>query len=647
MSKRGIIVVCFLAVVASAAARKHVIQSRIKTWRMPNPTAVADTTTLDSAFLNLPMREPLTDYSVSSATNGQLVSAAQSRVYFDRTKHVDDPFGMVFDAFTITPQTLRYYNTTMPFSRIGYKKGFTSYHEENDLSVLLTGNLNRRLNVGFEMNYLTAVGHFANQAGKTYNGSVWGSYNGNHYSTHIAFMWNRLSSFDNGGIQDINELAGRLNSEDIPVRLNAMAGYRYLAGYMNHSYSITVDREYHDSVEVEIDGHMTKRDTVKVEYTPVVTFNYTFETNNSNRRYIEKTAQQNFYDTCFLNSSSTRDSSDVLTIKNTFAVTFEEAFNRKLKFGATVYAYNECQRHLLLNTDTFPQQDSIFRYRWTNNTFVGGALYKNQGKWVHYGFDGDVCVLGYKIGEFRVGGHLNSDFRLGKDTMYLSAMAEVKNETPSYYHQHYYSNHLWWDNDFGKTYRIHAQAKAAYPTQWIKPALQFDFENLSRGIYYINGAPQQHDGHTQLIAARARIDLTTPWINLENTVVYQHSTNATVVSVPAVTLYHNLYYHGSWFRHAMDAQIGVDFRYFSSYYAPVFNPASGQFSSQNETMVGNYPVLNVYANFWVRLLRLRFFAHYQHFNYHFMTKNTNRLTMPGYPMNTAVFRAGIVWQFYR
>lgn len=614
-----------------AAAKKPVVESHIKAWQMPEPTAVADSTTVDSAFFNLPMRDPLSDYSISSATNGQLVSAAQSRVYFDRTKRVDDPFGTVFDAFTITPQTVKYYNTTTPFSRIWYKKGFTTYHEDNDLSVLITGNFNRRANVGFEMNYLTSAGHYANQAGKTYNGSVWGSYNGTHYAMHAAFMWNRLSVFDNGGLKDISELAGKLNSSDIPVRMNGMAGFRYLAGYMNHSYSLTVDREVNDTV-------------IPV---PVLTFNYTFETNNSNRRYIEHTANQGFYDTCFVNSRSTRDSSDVLTIKNTFAVTFEEAFNQKLKFGATVYAYNECQRHMLLDTDTFPQQDSIFRYHWTNNTFVGGALYKNQGKWVRYGFDGDVCVLGYKIGEFRVGGHLNSDFRLGKDTMYLSAKAEVKNETPGYYWQHYYSNHLWWDNTFRKTYRIHAQARVAYPTQWVKPMLQFDFENLSNGIYFADGAPQQQDGHTQLIAARAQLDLTTPWINLENRVVYQHSTNPTVVSVPAVTLYHNLYYHGSWFRHAMDAQIGVDMRYFTSYYAPVFDPASGQFASQTDTKVGNYPVLNVYANFWVRMLRLRFFAQYQHFNRLFMKTNTNCLTMPGYAINPDVFKAGIVWQFYK
>lgn len=143
------------------------------------------------------------------------------------------------------------------------------------------------------------------------------------------------------------------------------------------------------------------------------------------------------------------------------------------------------------------------------------------------------------------------------------------------------------------------------------------------------------------------MDITTPWVNLENRIVYQHSTNDAVVSVPALVLYHNLYYHGSWFKRALDTQFGVDLRYFTRYHAPVFDPASGQFCAQTGVMVGNYPVMSVYAGLFVRRLRLRFFAQYQHLNHLFMKDNTDRLTMPGYAMNPDVFRAGLVWQFYK
>lgn len=97
----------------------------------------------------------------------------------------------------------------------------------------------------------------------------------------------------------------------------------------------------------------------------------------------------------------------------------------------------------------------------------------------------------------------------------------------------------------------------------------------------------------------------------------------------------------------MDAQIGVDMRYFTSYYAPILNPATAQFCVQNTTKVGNYPILNVYANFYVRSLHLRFFAHYTHFNHLFMKSTPNYFAMPGYPMNPDIFRAGLAWHFYK
>ena len=117
------------------------------------------------------------------------------------------------------------------------------------------------------------------------------------------------------------------------------------------------------------------------------------------------------------------------------------------------------------------------------------------------------------------------------------------------------------------------------------------------------------------------------------------------LSLPMLTLYHNIYYYGTWFK-ALDAQIGVDMRYHTSYYAPLLNPATGQFCEQQTTKVGNYPILNVYANFYVRLLHLKFFAQFTHFNKYFMPNN-NYFSMPGYPLNPPVFRAGLAWHFYR
>ena len=648
-------------------ANEKTVPTVIKAWQLDPWTGAADTLSgIDSSYLHLPMRDVLNDYSISNITNSNLISPVLSRIYFSRQKTTDFLFADAYTPYIITPQQVKFYHTTTPYSTIAYKKGFVTNLGQNDISFSFTGNVSRRTNLGMTIDYLNSYGRFANQEGKTTFGSIFGSYNGDKYSLQSAFTWNTLQNFENGGLQNPSDLQGLLKPEDMPVKMQGMSGFRYLSGYINHYYSICVERErkvnYRERNE---EGQWEKKDSIKIEYVPVTTFRHIFEINDANKRYIEKSATQSILPNTYRDPVATRDSAACLTIKNTLAVTFEEEFNTWLKFGAMVYAMNEFQRHTFATGQTenivtltpwnnsyenslahglHRMPDTLFRAAWTNNTYIGGAIYKHQGKHIHYGFDGNVCLVGYKLGEFQVNGHLDAGFKLGKDSMTLAAKAFFRNETPDFYLQHYRSNHYRWDNEFNKLYRLQVGGEIAYPTKWIKPRLKVSFENITRPIYFDTiGTPQQMDGNIQVLAADLQLNITTPWVNLDNSIVYQLS-SSDKMPLPTITLYNNLYYHGTWVK-VLDVQIGVDMRFFTKYYAPVLNPALGQFCIQNEVQVGNYPVLNVYANFYVRKLRLKLFAQYQHLNESFMNKQY--LEMPSYPMSPDMFRAGLAWHFYK
>ena len=630
-------------------ASEKAVPTVIKAWNLDQWTGVADTLQgIDSSYLHLPMRDVLNDYSISNTGNSNLISPVQSRVYFARKKPTDFIFADAYAPYIITPQQVKFYHTTTPYSTIAYKKGFVTNLGQNDISFSFTGNVSRRTNLGMTIDYLNSYGRYANQEGKTVFGSVFGSYNGDHYSLQAAFTWNTLKNFENGGLQNINDLQGLLKPEDMPVKMQGMSKLRYLSGYLNHYYSICVERErkvnYRERNE---EGKWEKKDSIKIEYIPVTTFRHIFEVNDVTKGYIEKDAQ-GFYPNTYYDKKSTADSAACLSIKNTLSVTFEEEFNTWLKFGATVYAMNETQRHLSLlpiySDSVGLPPDIIFENRWTNNTYIGGALYKNRGKHIHYGFDGNVCLVGYKLGEFQVNGHIDGGFKLGKDSLTIAAKAFFRNETPDYYLQRYRSNHYEWDNDFNKQYRLHIGGEIAYPTKWVKPKLNVSFENISQYIYFdTDGTPKQLDGSIQVLAADLQLNLTTPWFNLDNSVVYQMS-SSDKMPLPTLVMYNNLYYHGTWVK-VLDVQIGVDMRFFTKYYAPVLNPALGQFCVQNDVQIGNYPVMSAYANFYVRKLRLKLFAQFQHFNASFMNKQY--FEMPDYPMAPGMFRAGLSWHFYK
>ena len=666
VNKKQIGLVVALNIFILCAPAQRYAATDIRCWHFNDALAIADTQVVDTSFVNYPLKDVLNNYSIAYTFDGNLVSPVQAKIYFDRTDKMDFLFGKSYEPYIATYQDVKYFYTNTPFSTIAYKKGFTTYHEDNDLDFSFAGNVTRRTNLGLTLNYLNATGRYKDQAGKRFAGTFFGSYKGDKYSCNGSFAISTLSNYESGGLQNPEDLSGKLNSYDLPVNLNGsggMSGFRYIDAFWNHHYSICIERERKETIKPKQGSEEQERDTIIIEYIPVTTFMHTFQVKEGVKRYVEKQSQMNFFDTAYYHSSYTNDTAAHLTISNTLAVTFEEEFNKWLHFGATVYATNEFVRYgfivpdyMKISENTFGNNfekmsdglhqhtDSLVGYRWTNNTFVGGALYKNTGKWIKYGFQGEVCLAGYKLGEFNVDGHIDGSFPLKKSNLELFAKAYIKNETPDYFLQHFRSNHFRWDNDFQKTYRFYVGGDLSYKYKFIKTGVNVGFENLTRYIYFsADGLPMQHSGNIQVLSVNGKLDIFTKRFGMENNVVWQLSSSS-LLPLPDISLYHNIYYHDTWFR-ALDVQIGVDMRYNTAYYAPLLNPATGQFCLQQVERVGNHPILSAYANFYVRLLRLKIFAHFYHFNEYFM-KN-NYFSMPGYATNPPFFRAGLAWHFYK
>lgn len=600
---------------------------RIKTWHLSERLAIADTIAPDTSYINYPMHNAVNRNSIANSYNGNLLSPIESKIYFDRYTKTDFLFANAYNPYILTPTDVTFYNTTVPYSNITYRSGGTNYREEDNINFRFTGNANKRTNFGITLDYINAKGEYSNQSGKRFAGSLFGSYNGKHYEAQGALVYNTLKNFENGGITNPESLNTPVSTIDIPVNMNAMSGYNYLAGYYAHKYSIGIERD------VKIN-----EDSIAKVFVPVTSFKHTLKIDNAAKRYTEHSIDSVFYNNTYKDSvSANTDTAAVFTIKNVLAVTFEEEFNKWLGFGVTVFAENEVQRFMQEQL----YQDTILGREWKSNTRIGGMLSKERGKYLRYNFGGDVCLIGYKMGEFNLNGELQGRFRLFKDTFAIQANAYVRNEEPSYYLQRYVSNHFRWDNDFDKTYHTYVGGRITYPTKYVSTDLKIGVENLTKYIYFNeSGLPTQHDGNIQIFAADLHLNLHYGKFALENNAVYQLSSSS-VLPLPALSLHHNLYYHDCWFK-VLHAQIGVDMLYHTKYYAPVLMPATGQFCLQNTTEIGNYPYMTVYANFHLRVVRL--FVEYSNIGELFLAKNY--FSMPNYPLNPAVFKFGVSWNFY-
>lgn len=627
------------------SAARRTARTDIRSWQLPSATGIADTVGVDTMLLNMALRDRIYDYSINCAYNANFVSPVQTRIYFDRRQSVDDIFASQYEPYLITAQKQQFYRTNLPYSKVGYNHGFTTGHEEHEINFLFTGNITRRFNAGFQIDYLKGYGHYANQEAMNLRGSLFWTYNSPHYNQQAVLTWTNVNNFENGGIRDLADLTSQLKPEDYPTRMQGMSEYKYLAGYLNHYYTITKERQVNDTTTIDV---------------PLMTFRHIFETNQSSRRYAEKNPTQTvdsvpYYEHTYFSRANTNDQTRILTVRNTLSVTFEEEFNKALRFGAQAFAYIENQRFLMQRpcVDSTATLDSLSRYNhWTHNLFVGGTIYKRNGKYFHYGAEGEVCLVGYKIGQFEVKGHIDADFPLdaNNNIMYVRANAYVGNKVATYYDNHYFTNHHRRDTTFARTFRYGVGGEIEIPYKYVQTKLGVNFEDMQNPLYYEQGGIlRQHDGHIQVISGRADVNFRSPWICLDNSVVLQFS-SSDHLPLPLLSLYHNLYYHGWWVKGAMEAQIGVDCRYWTAYHSPVLDPATGQFCVQTgdqRQRIGNYPVLDLYASAYVKHIHLKFFVAWTHFNNLFMSKNTHRLLMPSYPMNDWTIRAGASFHFYR
>ena len=147
-----------------------------------------------------------------------------------------------------------------------------------------------------------------------------------------------------------------------------------------------------------------------------------------------------------------------------------------------------------------------------------------------------------------------------------------------------------------------------------------------------------------MLTAQLSQDLRLGPLHWDNVITYQNSSDESVLPLPALNLFTNLYLH---FKIAgvLTVDLGADATFFTKYYAPDFCPQLNQYAVQQNVdtrkKLGDYPFVNVYAN--MHLKRARFFIMMSNVTY----GSGNRLSFltPHYPTNSSIIRMGISWNF--
>lgn len=399
-----------------------------------------------------------------------------------------------------------------------------------------------------------------------------------------------------------------------------------------------------------------KEDTLwlKNEYVPVTSFIHTLDFSNYRRIYQAYDTPENFYlDHYTVNEKfggdSIFDKTTHWALRNTFAISMLEGFNKWAKAGLKIFASHE-MRHF-----TLPDERAM--RSWNEHAVtVGGQLSKAQGKTLHYNVVGEFGVAGDNAAEIHVDGDIDLNFSLFKDTVRLAASGFYHHEKPGFYYRHYQSRHFWWDDeDLSFIDHIRVQGLLSYQKTRTRFRLAHDmiknhtyfalgYKPSDGGRFYNTLSVKQHGDAISLLTAELSQDFTFGPLNWESVLTFQKSSNDDALPVPTLNVYTNLFLRFKVAR-VLKCDFGADMRYFTKYGAPEYAPAIGQYAVQandGKVETGNYPIVNVYANF--HLKHTRFFVMMSHINAGQGKKNY--FLTPHHPLNGRILRLGLSWNFY-
>ena len=636
------------------AAKDSMPQVVSSAWTITQPLGQRFESTIDTLQYNFYQKFIPSNQSIAYATTGNYGAPGMTQIFFDRKHGNEFFFEDVIETWITKVKNQKYYNTGVPMTLLSYATGGTKYNNQDRFDGIFSGNINKKAQVGAMVDYIYSKGNYDYQATKNFMWGINGSYIGDRYEMQAFYNSYNMLNKENGGITDDRYLTNpaqvqggetKVDAKTIPTNLtkahSRLVGHNF---FMNHRYKVGYYHTWKDSVNDTIEHR---------EYIPVTSFIWTMDFKTNTHRFLNENVKedQTFFKDCYLSLSGTDERTEYTQFTNTLGISLLEGFNKYAKFGLAAYATYEIRKYkqvadsmlYFANRDAnlTPAPDFVIPGKNTDNVaWIGGQLTKQRGSILTYSADARLGVLGCVAGDVNISGNITTRIPLFGDSVKISGYGYFRNEEVPYLLQNFVSNHYIWKNDFGKTRRVRVGCSLVIPHS--RTHINVGVENLQNYVYFNNSAlPTQCGDNIQVFSASAEQNFAFRALHWDNKLTYQTSTDETVLSLPKFAVYSNLYLK---FKIAgvLNVQFGVDGNYYTSYYAPSYNPATMAFHTQNEVKCGNFLWMNAYAN--MKLKKARFFAMFTHVNQGLFGGN-NYFAIPHYPLNGRKFQFGVSVDF--
>lgn len=522
-------------------------------------------------------------------------------------------------------EDIKYYEVPTPTTELAWRTGL---EQGQTLDATITLNTSKRHNISLSYKGLRSLGKYRNTLSSHGNMRLTYSYRSKNdrYNMRVHQTAQQIINDENGGITDESIAYFEANDPDFIERARLVTNFtdatnvlRSNRSYIDHSYAIWKRKDSVRNAQTSLKvGHVLNYETK----------HYEFDQSNDN----------DFFGDSF--DSQIKDKNKLTTFYN--------------------QVHLRLQSPIILGNLSFHIDNYDFDYRYKNKVFLGSQT-------VNQSLNGNVSSVGatwityYK--NIKINAQIASTITNDLNANYLKATATYKKDSlftlnatflnnsksPNFNFLLNQSSYIAynWQNSF-KNELTRSLLFDLKSDKWINASAQIT--QLDNYTYFTdannNGqiTALQHNETINYLKIKASKKFKYRKFTLDNTVMYQKVAKGDdVFKVPDLVLRNSIYYSNYLFKKKpLFLQAGFTFKYFTKYFANDYNPLLSEFSVQNHTEIGDFPLVDLFIN--AKVSQTRIYLKAEHLNSLFSEKNY--YSAPSYPYRDFVVRFGLVWNFF-
>lgn len=540
------------------------------------------------------------------------------------------------DLYFYAQDSVKYYRAQSPYTQLNYTNG--GQHEQL-FRATHSQNIKPNLNFAAVYNRIGAPGFYQNQKADHTNIALssWYQSPEKRYTLLANTIINMLKAGENGSVLNdtiftsVSKLPGR-NAETVRLSNNASQS----------GFAANRSRQTWKSVNFMLKQfyYIGKVDSLTSgsggTILPTQRVSHTISYNTNRYKYFKNEADT--YNAFPKGSISllTEDSTQVKNLRNELMYSFYLR-GRQVKF-----LKNEVKLDVGIEHNWYEYRQMAYKNTFQNITLKAIAGYRFSDR-INLNANLQQISQGAYAGDFLY--EATSNILLSNLVGRIVLGAYLLNKSPEeIFDRANYQYHKW-NLDFGRS-KI-SNLSFAYVNPKFNFFAKAEYTLSTNYLYFKETATAKQviptvEPNLNVLKITAEKSFSYKKFTLRNFAAYQKTDASAILGLPKLYIYNSLYFSNRFFK-SVDAQIGLDSRFNSSYKAPSYAINISQFYvSQKAVEFSSYPVMDV----WIKasLRRANIFFKYNYINQGLFSKGY--YTVNRYPMPDKAFKFGVSWNFY-